>query len=88
MTLSIQTVRATVSWTLPGANFYKDDKPSMKVYVKGTLTDAAGKELWWFGVSLEQLPSQTATEPEWTLATGYKVVVKEMLTAMRRDGLL
>ncbi|MGM9479656.1 hypothetical protein ACS5PN_00525 [Roseateles sp. NT4] len=89
MTLSIRVTAANGTFlsyfadpALPNGKAEPDDF-SMTFSVRGTLTDATGKELWWF----KRYQRSDFGSPLGKFS-GYEALMKELLQAMRADGLL
>ena len=75
---------------MPGAPGYTSTSPNpfVNVPVVATLTDASGKEVWWFKSSLFTSPKLETLPPERLLQNGYQFFMSQMLQAMRKDGIL
>lgn len=88
MTLTLRATRASATYFMPGSPGYTTNGSNVMATIayQGTLTDAEGKELWWFKTYMVSSPTMENLPAE--RLTSIQGLASRTLTALRKDGLL
>jgi hypothetical protein len=88
MTLTLRANRASAIYVMPGAPGYSPNGSnfSAQISYQATLTDAAGKELWWCKTFMFSSPTIESLPAERHLS--FQNLTSKILTALRKDGVI